>query len=97
MTGYCQTRTIIKQQTRGKLVLPALYNLYKLYQITDATKAEAMKKRISAEYPESRYAQIMNNTTANASLTETPESTYTKWYKLYEQEQFVTVLKIQML
>jgi thiaminase len=52
-----------------------------------------MKKRISAEYPESRYAQIMNNTTANAaSLTETP-STYTKWYKLYEQEQFVTVLE----
>jgi hypothetical protein len=46
--------------------------LYKLYQITDATKAEAMKKRISAEYPESRYAQIMNNTTAN-SLTETPK------------------------
>jgi thiaminase len=36
----------------------------------------------------------MNNTTANAaSLTETPESTYTKWYKLYEQEQFVTVLE----
>jgi thiaminase len=67
--------------------------LYKLYQITDATKAED-EKRISAEYPESRYAQIMNNTTANAaSLTETPESTYTKWYKLYEQEQFVTVLE----
>jgi hypothetical protein len=66
MTGYCQT--IIKQQTRGKLVLPALYNLYKLYQITDATKAEAMKKRISAEYPESRYAQIMNNTTAKIVL-----------------------------
>jgi thiaminase len=53
-----------------------------------------MKKRISAEYPESRYAQIMNNTNANAaSLTETPESTHTKWYKLYEQEQFVTVLE----
>jgi hypothetical protein len=34
---------------------------------------QAMKKRISAEYPESRYAQIMNNTTANASLTETPK------------------------
>jgi hypothetical protein len=41
-----QTRTIIKQQTRGKLVLPALYNLYKLYQITDATKASDEKKNI---------------------------------------------------
>nr|WP_309756303.1 tetratricopeptide repeat protein [Flavobacterium sp.] len=85
---------LLNNKPEEKLVLPALYNLYKLYQITDATKAEAMKKRISAEYPESRYAQIMNNTTANvASLTETPESTYTKWYKLFEQEQFVTVLE----
>ena len=85
---------LLNNKLEEKIVLPALYNLYKLYQITDATKAEAMKKRISAEYPESRYAQIMNNTTANAaSLTETPDSTYTKWYKLYEQEQFVTVLE----
>ena len=85
---------LLNNKPEVKLVLPSLYNLYKLYQITDATKAEAMKKRISAEYPESRYAQIMNNTTANAaSLIETPESTYTKWYKLFEQEQFVTVLE----
>ncbi len=85
---------LLNNKPEEKLVLPSLYNLYKLYQITDATKAEAMKKRISAEYPESRYAQIMNNTTANAaSIIETPESTYTKWYKLYEQEQFVTVLE----
>jgi hypothetical protein len=36
-------------------------------------KQKDEKKNI-AEYPESRYAQIMNNTTANAaSLTETPE------------------------
>lgn len=85
---------LLNNKPEEKLVLPSLYNLYKLYQITDATKAEAMKKRITAEYPESRYAQIMNNTTANAaSLIETPESTYTKWYKLYEQEQFITVLE----
>jgi hypothetical protein len=56
MTGYCQTRTIIKQQTREKLVLPALYNLYKLYQITDATKAEAMKK----EYLQNILNRVMH-------------------------------------
>jgi hypothetical protein len=68
--------------------------LYKLYQITDATKAEAMKKRISAQYPDSRYAQIINNTNSDVtSLNETPESAYSKWYKLYRQEQFVTVLE----
>lgn len=85
---------LLNNKPEEKLVLPSLYNLYKLYQITDATKAEAMKKRISAEYPDSRYTQIINNTAANAAtVTETPENTYTKWYKLYEQEQFVTVLE----
>jgi hypothetical protein len=33
----------------------------------------------------------MNNTTANAAYWNTWK--YTKWYKLYEQEQFVTVLE----
>ena len=85
---------LLNNNPEEKLVLPSMYNLYKLYQITDASKAEAMRKRISAQYPDSRYAQIVNNTSSNvASVNETPESAYTKWYKLYQQEQFVTVLE----
>ena len=85
---------LLNNNPEEKLVLPSMYNLYKLYQITDANKAEAMKKRISAQYPDSRYAQIINNTSSNAaSVNETPESAYAKWYKLYQQEQFVTVLE----
>ena len=85
---------LLSNKPEEKLVLPSLYNLYKLYQLTDANKAEAMKKRISASYPDSRYAQIMNSTEGSvATATDTPENTYTKWYKLYEQEQFVTVLE----
>ena len=85
---------LLNNNPEEKLVLPSMYNLYKLYQITDASKAEAMRKRISAQYPDSRYAQIMNNTSSNAaSVNETPESAYTKWYKLYQQEQFVSVLE----
>ncbi|RDI56470.1 type IX secretion system periplasmic lipoprotein PorW/SprE [Flavobacterium glaciei] len=85
---------LLNNNPEEKLLLPSMYNLYKLYQITDANKAEAMKKRISAQYPDSRYAQIINNTSPNAvSANETPESVYTKWYKLYQQEQFVSVLE----
>jgi len=85
---------LLNNNPEEKLVLPSMYNLYKLYQITDASKAEAMRKRISAQYPDSRYAQIINNTKLDVtSLNETPESAYTKWYKLYRQEQFVTVLE----
>ena len=76
-----------------KLVLPTMYNLYKIYQITDSTKAEEMKNRISTQYPNSRYAQIINNTNPNSvSSIETPEDVYDKWYKLFLDEQFAEVL-----
>ena len=77
-----------------KLTPPAMYNLYKLYQITDVNRAAEMKNNISAQFPDSRYAQIINNTNPNGiSQNETPESVYKKWYKLFQQEQFVTVLE----
>lgn len=76
-----------------KLVLPTMYNLYKIYQITDSAKAEEMKNRISTQYPNSRYAQIINNTNSiSVSSIETPEDVYDKWYKLYQDEQFSEVL-----
>jgi len=77
-----------------KLVLPTMYNLYKIYQITNNAKAEEMKNRISTQYPNSRYAQIINNANPNAvSSIETPEEVYDKWYKLYLDEQFAQVLE----
>lgn len=85
---------LLKNNPEEKLVLPAMYNLFKIYQITDANKAEEMRKRISAQYPASRYAQIINNTNTNEALVnETPESEYNKWYKLYREEQFLMVLE----
>jgi tetratricopeptide (TPR) repeat protein len=85
---------LLKNNPEEKLVLPAMYNLFKIYQITDANKAEEMRKRISAQFPDSRYAQIINNTNQNEALAnETPESEYNKWYKLYREEQFLVVLE----
>ena len=76
-----------------KLVLPTMYNLYKIYQITDDAKAEEMKARISSQYPNSRYAQIINNTSPDSvSSKDSPEDVYDKWYKLYQEEHFAEVL-----
>ncbi len=83
---------VLEQNPEEKLVLPTLYNLYKLYQITDANKALAMKNRIVSEFPSSRYAQIISNTDANNSNAETPEKAYNQYYKLFQEEQFVDVL-----
>ena len=85
---------LLKRNPDEKLVLPSMYNLYKIYQITDADKAEEMRKNISTQFPDSRYAQIINNAAQNGiSINEAPETVYNKWYKLYEEEQFKTVLE----
>ena len=84
---------LLKNNPEEKFILPALYNLYKIYQITDAAKAEEIKNRISTQYPNSRYAQIINNTNSNlAADNESPEKVYNKWYKLYQEEQYAVVL-----
>ena len=84
---------VLEQNPEEKLVLPTLYNLYKLYQMTDANKALVLKNRIVSEFSSSRYAQIISNTDANNSNAETPEKTYNQFYKLFQEEQFVTVLE----
>jgi tetratricopeptide (TPR) repeat protein len=85
---------LLNNNPEEKLVLPAMYNLYKLYQITDVNKATALKNKISTQFPDSRYAQIINNTNPNGiSQNETPEIVYNKWYKAFQQEQFVSVLE----
>jgi tetratricopeptide (TPR) repeat protein len=84
---------LLSSNPEEKLILPAMYNLYKLYQITDVIKATTTKNSIIAQYPDSRYAQILNNANPNAdSLIDSPEGTYTKWYRLYQQEQYTVVL-----
>jgi tetratricopeptide (TPR) repeat protein len=85
---------LLQQNPEEKLVLPSLYNLYKIYQIIDVAKAENMKNRISSQYPDSKYAQIINNKTPNTvTLSETIEAEYNNQYKLYQEEQFSEVLE----
>jgi tetratricopeptide (TPR) repeat protein len=85
---------LLKNNPEEKLILPAMYNLYKIYQITDSVKAEAMRSSISSKFPDSRYAQLINNlATDEVSLVGTPEGIYNKWYKLYTEEQYLTVLE----
>lgn len=82
---------LLKNNPEERLVLPAMYNLYKIYEITDKNKAAVMKASIVSQYPESRYAQILNNAGPEAvSLIETPEKAYAKLYKLYETADYRT-------
>lgn len=82
---------LLRYNPEKKLIPSVMYNLYKIYQIIDISKAEPIKKRVLNEYPNSRYVQMINN--AGEALVNETESEYNKWYKLYREEQFLTVLE----
>lgn len=84
---------LLKNNPEERLILPSLYNLSKIYEIIDKDKAAIVKNRITSQYPESRYAQILNNPGAETTLiNESPEVTYTKLYKVYEAGDYRTAL-----
>lgn len=84
---------LLKNNPEERLILPSMYHLYKIYEIIDKDKALAMKDKIIAQYPDSRYAQILGNTSASeASLSQSPDVIYTNLYKLYENGKYYQVL-----
>jgi hypothetical protein len=79
--------TLLDSNPEERLVLPSMYNLYKIYEIIDPAKAAAMKTRIISNYPNSRYAQILNNNEVSLELG-SPEVVYTNLYKQYESGSY---------
>ena len=84
---------LLVNKPEERFILPSMYHLYKIYEITDAAKATAMKDRIITEFPDSRYAKILialaNGTVA---ATESPNTAYDKVYQLYETGDIKTTL-----
>lgn len=83
---------LLDNKPEERLVLPSMYNLFKIYEIIDKDKALAMKSRIIAEYPDSRYAEILSNSGGGNLASSTPEITYNALYKEYENEKYREVL-----
>jgi len=70
-----------------KQILPAKYHLYKIYKtIDDKSKTAQLKQEILSEYPDSRYASIIQNPNEVVSQTteSTPEGHYEKVYCDYD-------------
>lgn len=81
---------LLQNKPEEKLILPSMYNLYKIYEITNPARAERIKSDITANYPKSRYALILNNTNTEDLVTADKE--YRKWFKIYEQGDYNTIL-----
>ncbi len=84
---------LLKNNPEERLVLPSMYHLYKVYEIIDKTKAEAMKAKIISLYPTSRYAQILANpNSALAEAGDSPKAVYENLYERYQNHEYKTVL-----
>ncbi len=70
-----------------RLILPAKYNLYKIYQIIDPAKAEVYKQEVLTQYPDSRYAEIIRNPGSDAAKNLSPSAAYDALFKKYNEGQ----------
>ncbi len=86
---------LLGNQPEERLILPSKYNLFKIYEIIGSPKANDMKQQIIAEYPDSRYAQIIQNPNQENDDNQSPEAVYAKLYKEFEdgeiRESYVKV------
>jgi tetratricopeptide (TPR) repeat protein len=87
---------LLENNPEDRLILPSKYNLYRIYiELGLNRKAEAMKRDIITNYPESRYAEILLNPQSELSKDEnSPESIYTRLYKQFENEEYAEVIAI---
>ncbi|MDI1254820.1 MAG: gliding motility protein [Flavobacterium sp.] len=83
---------LLNNKPEERLILPSMYNLYLIYQIIDKDKAVVMKNKIISQYPQSRYAQLLQNPDTKDLAQMTPEATYEKLFKQYEDGDYRNLL-----
>lgn len=83
---------VLRNKPDERLVLPSMYNLYKIYEIIDKSKASQMKDKIVSQYPDSRYAQILTNAVVGSqTLADDPDVAYAQLFKLHESGDYRAV------
>ena len=77
-----------------KLVLGTNYHLYKIYKELNDPKAEAYRNVVITQYPNSTFAQMLQNPDEENTLAngETAESKYKEMYNLYKLEKYVETI-----
>lgn len=85
----------LDKNSKENLILPAKFHLAKIYEKLGDTRSANLKTQIISQYPDSRYAQMLQNTKetyVNDSI-KTPEMHYEKVYCDYEYEYFDLVFR----
>ncbi|MCX7548811.1 hypothetical protein OS188_12690 [Xanthomarina sp. F1114] len=85
---------LLNMEPEDKLILPSKYNLYKLYELLgENDEASIAKNDIITNYPESRYALILENPESAALKDEnSPENIYKNIYDQLESQKYSQVI-----
>ena len=84
---------LLESNPEERLVLPAMYNLYKIYEILGSEKMSSMKSQIISKYPDSRYAYVINNPNSDMALEGSPDLAYKEMFKIYESGDYRLLLQ----
>ena len=87
-------KALLNNNPDEKLVVPSKYNLYKIYTLLgENDEASIAKNEIISNYPDSRYATILNNPEQGAFKDEnSPDSVYENVYKQFEDQDYAEVI-----
>ncbi len=86
---------LLKSDPEERLILPAKYQLYKIYsELNLSSEAEIAKKDIISNYPESKYAELLLNPKSELAKDEnSPESVYERLYAEYLNQHYANVIE----
>lgn len=79
---------LLRSKPEERLVLPAMYHLYRTYEIINTAKALALKDKILTQFPDSRYAQLISKGNVDALSESDPEIYYAKLYKQHDKGDY---------
>ena len=85
---------LLTYQPEERLILPSIYNLYKIYdQLGNSGLATKYKNEIIANHPDSRYAEILLNPNTQLATDESsPEFKYKALYADFEANKHQQVI-----
>lgn len=85
---------LLKNNPEERLILPAKYNLFKIYEeLNLSDEAAITKAEILSNYPDSRYAELLRNPRAALGVDEnSPENVYANLYALFNDQKYAEVI-----
>ncbi|MBU2950344.1 hypothetical protein KO493_06520 [Tamlana agarivorans] len=86
-------QNLLERKPEERLVLPSKYNLYKIYELLGQDdEAEIAKSDIISNYPDSRYAHILEHPELVSEDENSPQNLYEALYIQHENQEYEAVI-----